>query len=476
MSKNILIPVILCGGTGSRLWPLSRRSFPKQFISILDGKDSLLQSTEKRILGIKNIKNPILICNEEHRFIVADQMKEININPKAIILEPFGKNTAPAITIAALKALEEDEEAILIILSSDHSIEDNDKFLEVINLGKEYANKGNLVTFGIVPSFPSTGYGYIKSEREFNIKKVEGLQISEFIEKPNIKLAEEFIKDKKYTWNSGIFMFKAKKILEEINKYQPKIYSSCKKALSKSIKDLDFERLDLNEFKKCPNISIDLAVMEKTSIGTVLPLDAGWNDIGSWKAVWDDSPKDFDGNYSKGKVLIKNSKNSYFRSEERLIVGLGLEDLIVVETRDAILIANKNQDQEVKHIVTELNNNNISEGLCHKKVFRPWGNYTSLVENKRWQVKQIQVNPGGKLSLQYHDHRAEHWIVVKGTANVEINGENQILSENQSVYIPIGAKHRLSNTGKIPLTLIEVQSGTYLGEDDIIRLDDVYGR
>ena len=476
MSKNILIPVILCGGTGSRLWPLSRRSFPKQFISILDSKDSLLQSTEKRILGIKNIKNPILICNEEHRFIVADQMKEININPKAIILEPFGKNTAPAITIAALKALEEDEEAILIILSSDHSIEDNDKFLEVINLGKEYANKGNLVTFGIVPSFPSTGYGYIKSEREFNIKKIEGLQISEFIEKPNIKLAEEFIKDKKYTWNSGIFMFKAKKILEEINKYQPKIYSSCKKALGKSIKDLDFERLDLNEFKKCPNISIDLAVMEKTSIGTVLPLDAGWNDIGSWKAVWDDSPKDFDGNYSKGKVLIKNSKNSYFRSEERLIVGLGLEELIVIETRDAILIANKNQDQEVKNIVTDLKNNNISEGLSHKKVFRPWGNYTSLVEDKRWQVKQIQVNPGGKLSLQYHHHRAEHWIVVKGTANVEINGENQILSENQSVYIPIGAKHRLSNNGKIPLILIEVQSGTYLGEDDIIRLNDVYGR
>ena len=476
MSKNILIPVILCGGTGSRLWPLSRRSFPKQFISILDSKDSLLQSTEKRILGIKNIKNPILICNEEHRFIVADQMKEININPKAIILEPFGKNTAPAITIAALKALEEDEEAILIILSSDHSIKNNDKFLEVINLGKEFANKGDLVTFGIVPSFPSTGYGYIKSEREFNIKQIEGLPISEFIEKPDIKLAEEFVKDKKYTWNSGIFMFKAKKILEEINKYQPKIYSSCKKALDKSIKDLDFERLDLNEFKKCPNISIDLAVMEKTSIGTVLPLNAGWNDIGSWKAVWDDSPKDFDGNYSKGKVLIKNSKNSYFRSEERLIVGLGLEDLIVIETRDAILIANKNQDQEVKNIVTDLKNNNISEGLSHKKVFRPWGNYTSLVEDKRWQVKQIQVNPGGKLSLQYHHHRAEHWIVVKGTADVEINGENQILSENQSVYIPIGAKHRLSNTGKIPLTLIEVQSGSYLGEDDIIRLNDVYGR
>lgn len=476
MSKNILIPVILCGGTGSRLWPLSRRSFPKQFISILDGKDSLLQSTEKRILGIKNIKNPILICNEEHRFIVADQMKEININPKAIVLEPFGKNTAPAITIAALKALEEDEEAILIILSSDHSIEDNDKFLEVINLGEEYAKKENLVTFGIVPSFPSTGYGYIKSEREFNIKKIEGLQISEFIEKPDIKLAEEFVKDKKYTWNSGIFMFKAKRILEEIKKHQPKVYSSCKKALGKSIKDLDFERLDLNEFKKCPNISIDHAVMEKTSIGTVLPLDAGWNDIGSWKAVWDDSPKDFDGNYSKGKVLIKNSKNNYFRSEERLIVGLGLEDLIVIETRDAILIANKNQDQEIKNIVTELNDNNISEGICHKKVFRPWGNYTSLVENKRWQVKQIQVNPGGKLSLQYHHHRAEHWVVVKGTANVEINGDNQILNENQSVYIPIGAKHRLSNTGKIPLTLIEVQSGTYLGEDDIIRLDDVYGR
>ena len=476
MSKKLLIPIILCGGKGSRLWPLSRESFPKQFISLFDNKNSLLQVTEKRILGINDIQDPILICNENHRFIVAEQMREININPNSIILEPYGRNTAPAIAIAAFKAMKLNEESILIILSSDHSIKNLDKFLEIVKIGKDYAEKGDLVTFGIVPNSPATGYGYIKSEKEFNTEKIEGLKICEFIEKPNLKLAKAFIKNKKFTWNSGIFMFKAKNILEEINKYQPEIYSACKESINKSSKDLDFERLDINAFKKCPNMSIDIAVMEKTSKGIVLPLNAGWTDIGSWRAVWDNSPKDLNGNYSKGKVLIKDSRNNYFRSEDRLIVGLGLEDLIVVETSDAILIANKNKDQKVKDIVNELKDKKFPEGLSHKKVFRPWGNYTSLIESKRWQVKQIYVKPGGKLSLQFHHHRAEHWVVVKGTANVEISGKNQILGENQSVYIPIGAEHRLSNPGKIPLTLIEVQSGSYLGEDDIIRVEDVYGR
>jgi len=476
MSKKLLIPIILCGGKGSRLWPLSRESFPKQFISLFDNKNSLLQVTEKRVLGINNIQDPILICNEKHRFIVAEQMREIDVNPNSIILEPYGRNTAPAIAIAAFKAMKLNEESILIILSSDHSIKNLDKFLEIVKIGKDFAEKGDLVTFGIVPNSPATGYGYIKSEKEFNTEKIEGLKICEFIEKPNLKLAKEFIKNKKFTWNSGIFMFKAKNILEEINRYQPEIYSACEESINKSSKDLDFERLDMNSFKKCPNMSIDIAVMEKTSKGIVLPLNAGWTDIGSWRAVWDNSPKDLNGNYSKGKVLIKDSRNNYFRSEDRLIVGLGLEDLIIVETSDAILIANKNKDQKVKDIVNELKEKKFPEGLSHKKVFRPWGNYTSLIESKRWQVKQIYVKPGGKLSLQFHHHRAEHWVVVKGTANVEISGKNQILGENQSVYIPIGAEHRLSNPGKIPLTLIEVQSGSYLGEDDIIRVEDVYGR
>ncbi len=476
MSKDLLIPVILCGGEGSRLWPLSRQSFPKQFISIFDNKYSLFQTTEKRIQGINNIQNPILICNENHRFIVAEQMREINIEPNSIILEPFGRNTAPAICLAALKAIEKDEDSILLILSSDHIIKNVYKFLEVVDYGIDFVKRDKLVSFGIVPSFPATGYGYIKSEKEFNIQKIDGLKIVEFIEKPNLERAKEFIKNKRFTWNSGMFMFKAKVILNEIKKFYPDIFKACLESLNGSKKDLYFERLDNNAFQKCPNISIDVAVMENTSKGIVLPLDVGWNDIGSWKSVWENSPKDINGNYSKGKVLLKDSKNSYFRSENRLIVGLGLEDLLIIETSDAILIANKNQDQKVKDIVAELKEKNIPEGLIHKKVFRPWGNYTSLVEGNRWQVKQITVKPGEKLSLQYHHHRAEHWVVVKGTAKVEIDGKKKILGENQSIYIPIGAKHRLYNPGKITLTLIEVQSGSYLGEDDIIRVEDAYGR
>ena len=476
MSKDILIPVILCGGEGSRLWPLSRQSFPKQFISIFDNKYSLLQNTEKRINGIKNIQNPILICNESHRFIVAEQMREINVEPNSIILEPIGRNTAPAICIAALKAMEKDKDSILIILSSDHTIKNVDKFLEVINSGIDFAKLDHLVAFGIIPSFPATGYGYIKSEEEFNISSINGLKISEFIEKPDIKRAKEFIKNKRFTWNSGMFMFKAKVILDEICHFYPEIFNSCLESFNKSTKDLDFVRLDNNAFEECPNVSIDVAVMENTSNGIVLPLDVGWNDIGSWKSVWENSAKDANGNYSKGKVLLKDSKNSYFRSEDRLIVGLGIEDLLIIETSDAILIANKNQDQKVKDIVVELKDKKIPEGLCHRKVFRPWGNYVSLVEGKRWQVKQISVKPGEKLSLQFHHYRAEHWIVVKGTAKVEIEGKTNIIGENESVYIPIGAQHRLYNPGKLDLTLIEVQSGSYLGEDDIIRIEDKYGR
>tara|TARA_Y200000002_G_C22686123_1_gene666053 strand:+ start:44 stop:1492 length:1449 start_codon:yes stop_codon:yes gene_type:complete len=476
MSESVLIPIILCGGSGSRLWPLSRESFPKQFISLLDDEDSLLQSTQKRISGIKNIQNPILICNENHRFIVAEQMREINICPKAIILEPFGRNTAPAVTLGALRAIEENEDAILLVLSSDHLIRDIKRFHEVINIGKNYAELEKLVTFGIVPTTPETGYGYIKSEKEFNTQEIEGLKISEFIEKPSLKFAKEFIKNKRFTWNSGMFMFKAEVILKEIKKFHPEIYFACQESINKKIKDLDFERINSKSFSKSPQISIDNAVMEKTANGTVLPLSAGWTDIGNWKSVWENSPKDKDGNSSKGKIITKNSKNCYLRSDNKLLVGLGLEDILVIDTNDAILIANSTEAQTVKDIVIELNQKNISEGKFQKKVYRPWGNYISLVEGSHWQVKMIYVKPGAKLSLQFHQYRAEHWIIVRGTANIEINKEKQTLKENQSTYIPIKARHRLSNPGEVPLILIEVQSGNYLGEDDIIRIEDEYGR
>ncbi len=476
MSSSYIFPLILCGGTGTRLWPLSRESYPKQFLSIKKGDEfSLLQKTIKRISTLKNLKKPILVCNEEHRFIVAEQMRELNIDDFIIILEPFGRNTAPAITIAALKSLEIEEDPTLLVLSSDHEIKNVEKFLTIINEGSKYAEKNKLVTFGIVPTSPEVGYGYIKASKPF-ANKIEGFSIESFLEKPDLETAKKFIKDNRFTWNSGIFMFKAKEILKEINKFSPEILLSCKKAISNSLLDLDFQRLEKDSFEKCENISIDIAVMEKTSKGIVIPLDVGWSDIGSWEALWETSEKDTNGNFAEGKVILENTKNSYLRSEKRLIVGIDLNDLVVVETRDAILISNKKSSQKVKTIVNFLKTNNISEGQSHPKVYRPWGSYLSVVDAKRWQVKLIQVKPGEKLSLQMHHHRSEHWIVVSGTARVEIDNKVQILSENQSVYIPLGSKHRLSNPGKIYLSLIEVQSGAYVGEDDIVRFEDIYGR
>ncbi len=476
MSNGFIVPLILCGGYGSRLWPLSRESYPKQFLSIKkEDKFSLLQKTILRILTLKNLKKPILVCNEEHRFIVAEQMREININDFIILLEPFGRNTAPAITLAALKSLEIEEDPTLLVLSSDHEIRNHEKFLNSIEMGLKFSEQNNLVTFGVVPRSPEIGYGYIKSSRPIG-DKIEGFNIESFIEKPNKATAQKLIKDKKYFWNSGIFMFKAKEIIKEINNFCPEILSSCKNAIRKSKFDLIFQRLDKSSFEKCDNISIDIAVMEKTSRGIVIPLDAGWNDVGSWEKVWETSNKNIDGNITEGKVILENTKNSYLRSENRLIVGIDLVDLIVVETRDAILISNKNSTQKVKNIVSDLKKNKIPEGKTHSKVYRPWGNYLSLVEANRWQVKLIIVNPGEKLSLQMHHHRSEHWVVVSGTAKVEVDEKVEVLSENQSVYIPLGSKHRLINPGKIPLKLIEVQSGSYVGEDDIVRFEDFYGR
>ena len=477
MSEFSIIPVILCGGSGSRLWPLSRKSFPKQFLTISsETNKSLLQNTYQRIKNLKGLKEPILICNEEHRFIVAEQMREINIKPRSILLEPFGRNTAPAITLAAIKSLEYENNAHLLVLSSDHIIGDEGQFIKVINAGIEYANQGRLVTFGVIPDEPATGYGYIKSEVPLEESELKGYSIDGFLEKPDLITANELIKDKRYTWNSGMFLFKANVILNEIKIFAPEVLNACKKSLEEKLLDLDFQRLNQNSFNKCPNISIDVAVMEKTEKGTVLPLKANWTDIGSWNAVWKISKKDESNNFVKGNVVAKNSHNCYLRSEKRLIAALGVKDLIVIETSDAILVADKSQSQEVKNIVNYLKRKGIREGQEHKEIYRPWGSYESIVEGARWKVKIINVKPGEKLSLQMHHHRSEHWIVVSGTANVEIDEKEITLHENQSSYIPIGAKHRLSNPGKISLKLIEVQSGAYLGEDDIQRFEDNYGR
>ena len=477
MTKFKIIPVILCGGSGSRLWPLSRKSFPKQFLSLNDD-NSLLQNTYLRLEGLDNINNPILVCNEEHRFIVAQQMKDINVEPFSILLEPIGRNTAPAITIAALKSLDlpDDIDPILLVLSSDHVIKDKDTFLKAIKYGLEHAKNDRLVNFGIIPNSPQTGYGYIKASQPFNEKKITGEDILEFIEKPNLEKAKKLIEDKRFTWNSGIFMFRAKTILEEIKKYDDEILNYCKESLSKSKKDLDFQRLNKEIFEKCPNISIDYSIMEKTNRGTVVPLDAGWSDIGSWESIWKSSNKDQDGNHLEGNVISHLSKNCYLKSEKRLLVGIGIKDLIAIETNDAILISEKSLSQKVKDIVKVLKEKGISEGENHSKIYRPWGNYISIAEEARWQVKMIEVNPDGKLSLQMHHHRSEHWVVVKGRAKVEIEDKIDYLTENQSTYIPLGKKHRLSNPGKIPLILIEVQSGSYVGEDDIVRFEDKYGR
>ena len=477
MKKETIVPVILCGGSGTRLWPISRQSFPKQYLPLGIKQDkSLLQNTFDRIKNIKNIIDPILVCNEEHRFIAAEQMREINVKPTSILLEPFGRNTAPAIALSALIALEKLENPILLVLSADHEIKNINRFIEVLNQGINEAKQDKLITFGVVPTHPETGYGYIKAEKDFKVNEIKSYKINEFVEKPNLETAKKLIEDKRYTWNSGIFIFKAKNIVNEIKIHSPNLIEHCQKSLKNREFDLDFQRLNKSDFEKCPNVSIDIAVMEKTDNGAVIPLDVGWSDIGSWKSVWETSEKTKQNNAIKGKVMIDNCEDCFIKSDHRLIVGIGLKNLVVVETNDAILISNKNETQKVKEIVGQLKENKFAEGTQHKKIYRPWGSYISIIEDSRWQVKKISVKPGEKLSLQMHHHRSEHWIVVKGTAEVEINNKITILTENQSTYIPLGAKHRLINPGKIMLTLIEVQSGSYVGEDDIVRFEDNYGR
>ena len=471
-----LIPVILSGGSGTRLWPLSRFSYPKQYLNLEETNNfTLLQNTYLRLKGLKNLQDPIIISNEEQRFIVAEQMREINVKPQSIILEPISRNTAPAIALAALKASKNNSDPTLLILSSDHIIKNPENFRQVIEAGLKCSHNNRLVTFGIIPNNPETGYGYIEAFEETDNKK-QSSKIKSFIEKPNLEKAKELIKNKKYLWNSGIFLFKASIILKELKKFEPEIIKTCKESLNKGLVDLDFFRINEDSFKKCPNLPIDIAVMERSSLGSVLTLDAGWNDIGSWKSIWENSKKDKNGNTIKGKVITEGIKNCYLRSEERLIVGIDLKDLVVIETNDSILISNKNSTQKVKKIVNRLNESNFEEGKKTKKNYRPWGSFTSIEKGDTWQVKRLEIKPSESISLQMHHYRSEHWIVVKGTAKVEINEKVSFLKKNESVYIPLGSKHRLSNPNKSSLILIEVQSGSYLGEDDIIRFIDNYGR
>ena len=475
-SIDELIPVILSGGSGSRLWPLSRQNYPKQYLNLLEKNNlSLIQNTYLRLKGLNNLGNPIIISSSEQRFIVAEQMRGINVDPDSILLEPFGRNTAPAIALASLKAAEKNFDPILIILSSDHKIDDEKSFLEAIKNGLKHVRDGRIVTFGIKPNTPETGYGYIESIDKIT-KNTSSSKIKKFIEKPSLEVAKNLVKNNRYLWNSGIFLFKASVILKELEKLEPELLKICKDAISKGTSDLDFFRVNEEIFQKCPNISIDIAVMEKTKLGTVLNLDAGWDDLGNWESVWKNSKKDINGNSIKGKVFTDNVNNCYLRSEERLIVGIDLKDLIVVETNDAILLSKKNSSQKVKNIIEGLKNNNFIEAKYSKRSFRPWGRYINIEKGESWQVKQLEIKPKSSISLQMHHHRSEHWIVVKGTAKVEINEKHYLLKTNESIFVPLGAKHRLTNPSEEPLIIIEVQSGLYLGEDDIIRFEDNYGR
>ncbi|ABO18056.1 mannose-1-phosphate guanylyltransferase/mannose-6-phosphate isomerase [Prochlorococcus marinus] len=477
MHKKDILPVILCGGRGSRLWPLSRSSYPKQFISFSSQSSfSLLQKTIKRLSNFDNIDNPILICNEEHRFITAEQVKSIGVKPKSILLEPFGKGTTAAIALAALKAIENNTNPKLLILSSDHEIGNLKNFKESIKEGLSFADDGRLVTFGIMPTYAETGFGYIKTNEKLEAGIIKGYEIKKFVEKPNYEKAKEFVRDKHYVWNSGIFLFKATKILEEIKNHAPNTYEICAKSINVKNLDLDFQRIDRKIFSNCKESSIDISIMEKTKLGTMIPMDANWRDIGSWDQVWENSTKDKNGNSKRGNVILKEVKNSLFISENRLVVGLGVEELILIETSDAILVLNKRFSQKVKNIVEQFDKTKNLEGFEHKKIYRPWGNYESLVEDEKWKVKKIIVKPNQSLSLQSHKHRSEHWIVVRGIAKVEISENIFYLNENESAYIPKKALHRLSNPGNEILIIIEVQTGSYLGEDDIKRIEDYYGR
>ncbi len=467
----MLTPVILSGGVGSRLWPLSREYYPKQLLALV-GNNTLLQDTVLRLKGLPEQSPPLMLCNETHRFLVAEQLRRIGVSPANIILEPVGRNTAPAVAVAALAAV--DPNALLLVLPADHMIADTAAFREAVTAGIPLAQANYLVTFGIVPNCPETGYGYINATDA--IEDTVALSVERFVEKPDMETAQQYIDSGNYYWNSGMFLFKASQYLKELEMFNPDIVGTCRIAMENALEDQDFLRLDAASFKACPSDSIDYAVMEKTNAAVVIPLEAGWNDIGSWSSLWAVSDQDDQGNVVIGDVLTQNVHKSYLRAEHRLLTAIGVEELVIVETTDAVLVAHKDQVQDVKDIVSRLKAMKRNEAYLHRKVYRPWGYYENLDIESRYQVKHITVNPGASLSLQLHYHRSEHWVVVKGTARITRDDETFILTENQSTYISVGVKHRLENPGKLPLEMIEVQSGSYLGEDDIVRYEDAYGR
>lgn len=466
-----LIPVIMAGGSGTRLWPLSRQLKPKQFISLCE-QQTMMQVTLRRLEGIDHAP-PYLICNEQHRFLAAEQLRQLGICDASILLEPVAKNTAPAIALAALQATESGDDPLLLVLAADHLIEDENAFHDAICEAKKVAEDDYLVTFGIVPTQAETGYGYIQRGKKLS---AEAYTVQRFIEKPDRRTAESYIASGEYCWNSGMFLFRASRYLSELKCHAPEVLDVCKKALLAATTDLDFTRFDPAIFEQCPDVSIDYAVMEKTERASIVSLDAGWNDIGSWSSLLDISDKDTKGNALQGDVLIDSVENTLVRADHRLVTAIGVKDLVIVETKDALLVAHKDKVQNVKKIVAQIKDQGRSEHINHREVYRPWGVYDSIGCGDRYQVKKITVNPGAKLSLQMHYHRAEHWVVVSGTAKVTIGDKIQLVTENQSTYIPIGQIHSLENAGRIPLELIEVQSGSYLGEDDIVRFEDQYGR
>ena len=464
-----LIPVILAGGVGSRLWPVSRTYHPKQFQKLLDTY-SFLQNTLMRAALVSD-QGPILVCNEEHRFLVAEQCREIDQSWSHLILEPEGRNSAPAIALAALAALQQDPDAILLVLPSDHLVRDEEAFKAAVEAAVLGAENGGLVTFGVAPDRPETGYGYIKYNKE-----VDGLQaVEKFVEKPNLETANGYLETGNYLWNSGMFVLGAQTYLNELESYNPSMASACREAMENATLDMDFLRPG-EAFLTSPSDSIDYAVMERTPAAQVVPVNFGWNDIGSWAAIWDESGQDEAGNSTRGDVVALDTQRSYLHASSRLIATVGVSNLVVVETGDAVLVADRDRVQDVKRVVDSLQERQRSEHLYHTEVFRPWGSYEGIGEGHRYQVKCIRVNPGAALSLQMHHHRSEHWIVVQGAARVTRGEDVFTLGENESTYIPRGCKHRLENPGKLPLELIEVQVGPYLGEDDIERFDDVYGR
>ncbi len=470
MNANNIIPVIMCGGSGTRLWPLSRAQFPKQFLPLVNDT-SMLQDTLARLP--RQHQAPVFICNEDHRFLVAEQVKQTNKTKTTILLEPKGRNTAPAVALAALNALTDNEDALLLVLAADHVIKETKKFHQAVSVATVAAVQGKLVTFGIVPTHAETGYGYIKKGSQ---QANDIYQVAKFVEKPNAETAQSYLELGDYLWNSGMFLFKASRYLEELEKFRPDILSACRSSMAKVEKDLDFIRPDKESFLQCADESIDYAVMEKTADAVVVPLDAGWSDVGSYSALWEVCQQDENHNVIKGDVIAHDTSNSYIHSQNKLIATLGVDNLVVIDTPDAVLIANKDKVQNVKEIVNELKAKQRTESTIHREVYRPWGKYDSIDNGERFQVKRITVNPGAKLSVQMHHHRAEHWIIVSGTAKITLDEKTFILSENQSTYIPIGVVHALENPGKLPLEMIEVQSGSYLGEDDIVRFEDRYGR